>query len=360
MKYLIVTNHSYMLWQFRRELIKELLKRGQVVIATPYVGHEKDFMTLGCRMIETKIERRGMNPLQELSLIRSYFHILRKEKPDIVITYSIKPNIYVGSLCRLMRIPYCANVQGLGTAFQNKKMALLSTVLYRHALRRARAVFFENKPNARYFVTHKILPARRITVLTGAGVNLENYSLQPYPSEEDGIHFLYLGRIMREKGMDELFSAVRRLKAEYPDKVCFDLVGFFEDDYRQTIEEMSGKGIVQFHGFQENPQPWYMASHCIVLPSWHEGMSNVLLEAAATGRALITNDIPGCREAVDDGENGYLTVLKDADSLYNAMKTFLSLSREEREDMGRKGRGKVEREFDRRLVVKKTLRAIHK
>lgn len=360
MKYLIITNHSYMLWQFRRELIEELLKRGEVVISTPFVGHEEDFIKLGCRCIKTKMERRGTNPCQELSLIWFYRRLLKDEKPDLVITYSIKPNIYAGLLCRIMRIPYCANVQGLGTAFQNKKMAIVISVLYRHALRDARTVFFENKPNARVFVTRKILPAKKITLLTGAGVNLNYYPMEPYPSETDGVRFLYLGRIMREKGMDELLSAMDRLKEEYGDKVSFDFVGFYEDDYRPIIDEMSHQGKLEFHGFQEDPRPWYAAAHCIVLPSWHEGMSNVLLEAASTGRALITNDIPGCREAVTDGETGYLCRVKDADSLHHAMKAFMEISPEERELMGRKGREKMEREFDRKRVVKRTLHAILK
>ena len=355
MKYLIVTNHSYMFWQFRRELVKELLKKGEVLLATPYVGHEKDFMDLGCRCIETKMERRGTNPFQEISLFRTYLRLLKREKPDLVITYSIKPNIYVGLLCRLMRIPYCANVQGLGTAFQSRKMASLVSLLYRISLSRARRVFFENKANATLFVRRKILPARKITLLTGAGVNLEYFPLKPYPSEEGGIHFLYLGRIMREKGMDELVSAMYRLKEEFRDKVHFDLVGFYEDDYKEKVDEMSRQGILDFHGFQEDPRPWYASSHCIVLPSWHEGMSNVLLEGAASGRALITSDIPGCREAVDEGGTGYLTEVKNADSLYAAMKSFLLLSSEERAEMGRRGRRKMEKEFDRRKVVKKVM-----
>ena len=347
-----------MLWQFRRELIEELLDRGEVVISTPYVGHEKDFMDMGCRCIETSLERRGKNPLQELRLIHTYRRLLSEERPDLVITYSIKPNLYAGGLCRIMRIPYCSNVQGLGTAFQNKKMALLVTILYRIALKKAKTVFFENKSNAGLFVKRKILSRGKVTLLPGAGVNLMQYPYQPYPSEEEGIHFLYLGRIMREKGIDELFSAMRRLKAEYKDRVKFDLVGFYEEDYGESVGEMDRDGVLEFHGFQANPVPWYAASHCVVLPSWHEGMSNVLLEAAASGRALITSDIPGCREAVTEGKTGFLITVKDEKSLYQAMKSFLNLSTDEREKMGMRGRNKMEQEFNRTLVVEKILEKI--
>lgn len=358
MKFLIVTNHSYMLWQFRRELIEALLQRGEVVISTPFVGHEEDFQKLGCRCIETKLERRGMNPLQERKLFAAYRQLLKTEKPDLVITYSIKPNLYAGFLCRCMGIPYCSNVQGLGTAFQSKKMAALVSVMYREALKKARTVFFENEGNAGVFVERGILTAEKITLLHGAGVNLERYPLKPYPSESNGIHFLYLGRIMREKGMDELISSMRRLKAEYGDSVQFDVVGFFEDDYRQTLEDLSRDGVIHFYGFQENPEPFYESAHCVVLPSWHEGMSNVLLEGAATGRALITTDIPGCREAVTEGENGFLTRVKNTESLYQAMKAFLMLEPEERAAMGVRGRKKMEREFNRDTVVSTVIQAL--
>lgn len=359
MKFLIITNHSYMLWQFRKELVEALLKRGEVVISTPFVGHEEDFARLGCRCIETKFERRSKNLFREMLLFYSYSKLLIKEHPDLVITYSIKPNLYAGFLCGVMHIPYYANVQGLGTAFQSRKMAAIVSVMYRVALKKSRRVFFENKENAKLFVSHKILSTKKITVLPGAGVNLEQYPEKPYPSEEDGIRFLYVGRIMREKGMDEFFSVAQRLKREYGDKIQFDLVGFFEDDYTKTVDDLTRKGIINFYGFQDNPRPWYAAAHCVVLPSWHEGMSNVLLEAAATGRALITSNISGCREAVSEGETGFLVTARDADSLFRAMETFLRLSSEERKEMGKKGRAKVEREFNRSNVVDRILSVMH-
>lgn len=357
-KFLIITNHSYMLWQFRREVIAALLKRGEVVVSTPFVGHEDDFSAMGCRCVETKFERRSVNPLHEFRLFQAYQKLLKQEKPDMVLTYSIKPNIYAGFACRKSKIPYCVNVQGLGTAFQNGMTSMMATILYKAALRNAKAVFFENSDNAAEFVRRNIMPADRQIVVPGAGVNLDHFSYIPYPSESAGIHFLFLGRIMREKGVDELFEAARRLKQQYGDQVVLDLVGFFEDEYKACVERLVQDGVAIFHGFQAEPRPYYGSAHCIVMPSYHEGMSNVLLEAAATGRAVITSDIPGCREAVDPGKTGFLAQAKSVDSLYAAMEAFVGLPTAAREQMGVCGRSKMEAEFDRRLVVDRVLREV--
>lgn len=355
MKFLIITNHSYMFWRFRRELTAELLKRGEVVISTPFVGHEKDLENMGCRCVETKMERRRMIPHQEIGLYCFYRKLLLEEKPDLVITYSIKPNIYAGFLCRRLGIPYVVNVQGLGSVFQKEFTARIASALYRSAVKNAAAVFFENTSSAELFHERGIVPKEKEAVLNGAGVNLDVYTEQPYPSERNGIHFLYLGRIMQEKGIDEILAAFLRLKNEYGDRVVLDLVGFFEDNYQEQITQLAKENILMFHGFCSDPRPYYGSSHCVVLPSYHEGMSNVLLEGAASGRALITSDIPGCREAVRDGENGYLVPPKDADALYCAMKRFVDLPMEQRIQMGANSRSLMELEFDKKHVVSDTL-----
>lgn len=356
-KILVVTNHSYMLWQFRRELIQRLMEDAEVVISTPFVGHEQDFAAMGCRMLETDVDRRGINPVTDFRLYHTYVKILKTERPDMVITYSIKPNIYAGFACRMQKIPYCVNVQGLGTAFQKKGLAQIVTVMYRTALKKAKTVFFENAENAKLFRKKKITPAWQQTVLPGAGVNLESYSYQEYPNN-DKVRFLYLGRIMKEKGMDELFWAVQELRKECAGQFVLDLVGFFEDEYKEQVEKLTRDGVAVFHGFQENPRPYYGKADCVVLPSYHEGMSNVLLEAAATGRPLITSDIPGCREAVKQGISGLLCPVKDRNALLHAMEDFLKLSKEEREVMGRAGRKYMEEQYDKEKVVKKTCRTI--
>lgn len=357
-KILITTNHSYMLWRFRRELIAELSKSHEVVLSMPFVGHEGDFKAMGLRCIETKIDRRGINPVTDLKLMQTYRKLFQAERPDLVISYSIKPNIYGGIQCAALGIPYCANVQGLGTAFQKPGLAQLVTGLYRFAFRKVSTVFFENEANAAEFRNRGILKAEKQTVLHGAGINLEDYAVQPYPKNTP-FRFLYLGRIMKEKGMDELFAAARRLYRERQDFVL-DLVGFFEDSYKEQVEALERDGIAVFHGFQEEPRPFYASADCVVLPSYHEGMSNVLLEGAAIGRPLITSRIHGCMEAVEDGKTGLLVTVRDAESLYQAMKTMLGKDHSQREVMGLAGREKMEREFSKAVVVAETIRALPK
>lgn len=352
-KVLIVTNHSFMLWQFRCELIEELLKDSEVIISVPFGDHIDDFKNLGCRMIDTALDRRSINPKKDLSLFNTYKKLLKTEKPDMVITYSIKPNIYAGFACRQIGIPYYVNVQGLGTAFQKPVLSSLVTLMYKTALKKAKVVFFENEGNAEEFRRRNITPAFRQHILPGAGVNLERFAYHEYP-HNDKVHFLYLGRIMKEKGVDELFWAARKLHDEGANFVL-DLVGFFEDEYKEQVDALAADGIAVFHGFQQDPVPFYAAADCVVLPSYHEGMSNVLLEAAAVGRPVITSDIPGCREAVVNCESGYLCRVQDKHDVYSAMRTVLSLNDEERANKGRNGRKMMEDKFDKNKVVKETI-----
>lgn len=273
-----------------------------------------------------------------------------------MITYSIKPNIYAGLVCGRLGIPFCANVTGLGTAFEKAGLAQFVTMLYKIAFRKVRTVFFENEVNAGEFQKRHIIPKNKQKILHGAGINLERFSYHPYP-ENDKIHFLYVGRIMREKGMDELFSAVRSLYVKREDFVL-DIVGFYEDDYKEQIESLVQEGIAIFHGFQDNPVPYYVAADCIVLPSYHEGMSNVLLEGAAVGRPLITSNIPGCREAVEPDVSGILVNVKDADSLQKGMETVLNKTQAERALMGEAGRRRMEQKFNKVQVVAETISAL--
>ena len=263
----------------------------------------------------------------------------------------------MGLLCSCKKIPYYANVQGLGTAFQKPVLAGFVTVLYRIAFRKVKYVFFENKENAREFGERNIVSADRQVVLPGAGINLEKYKMEPYPNHSR-VHFLYLGRIMKEKGIEELFYAVRRLKEENEDFVL-DLAGFFEDIYKKQVEELEQLGIAHFYGFQSDPRPFYAEADCVVLPSYHEGMSNVLMEASATGRPVITTTVSGCKEVFEEGVTGFGCRKEDSEDLIRALEKFLALPLGKRAEMGRKAREKMEREFDREKVADAYLQEIN-
>ena len=355
MKILIATNHSYMFYRFRKELVEALMQEHEVILSTPFVGHEDNLKAMGLRCINTEIDRRSINPFKDMKLLKTYRKMLDDIQPDLVITYSIKPNIYMGSACKTKGIPYVTNVQGLGTAFEKPVLSSVVSVMYRSALQKAKTVFFENEENAQFFLHQNIISAQQMKVLPGAGINLDEY---PYvPMQDDGVcRFLFVGRIMKEKGVYEFFTAAKTIKAEFGEEVAFDVVGFYEDAYKETVDQLVADGVIRFHGFQTDVHPFYEAANCVVLPSYHEGMSNVLLEAAATGRPLITSDIPGCREAVEDGVSGYICPAKDADALYDAMQRFVELPESWRAEMGRRGREQMEQRFSKAAVVAETIK----
>ena len=353
---LILANHSGGLYDFRKDLIAELKKHANVTAAVPHNDRWEELHKLADRVIELPVDRRGMNPLHDSKLFRQYRAMLKEIKPDQVITYTIKPNIYGGLACRMAHIPYAVNITGLGSAIENggwlRKLVL---ALYKPALKGAKVVFFENTGNRDALVATGVVPNGRDVVLNGAGVNLEDYPYQPYP-QEGPVRFLFVGRVMHEKGVDELFAAAKQMKQQYGDGVEFHIVGSFEEAYKPIIDELEKAGVVKYHGYQSDMKPFYAMASCVVLPSYHEGMSNVLLEAAASGRPLITSDIPGCREAVESGISGYLCPAKDADALYDAMQRFAELPESWRAGMGRRGRERMEQKFSKAAVVAETIK----
>ena len=288
MKIAMIANSSSGLYNFRKDLILRLNADGNNVVAiTPLENRVDQLKGLNIRLVETKIDRRGLNPFHDLSLFFQYVQILRKEKPDQVITYTIKPNIYGGIACRLLRIPYAGNITGLGTAFEGKGMLRkVATLLNKIALKKAKCVFFENSESLGLFVGERILRKDQAVLLNGAGVNLEHFSYQPYPKDE-GVHFLFMGRVMKEKGVEELFSAMQRLIAE-GENCSLDLLGSFEEKYEEQIRKHEKDGWLNYHGYQSDVRPFIAKSHCFVLPSYHEGMANTNLESAASGRPVIT------------------------------------------------------------------------
>ena len=355
MKVMILANNDVGLYQFRKELIEELLKEHNVVISLPYGNFVKSLEDIGCEFIDTPVDRRGINPIKDLKLFFTYWKILKQENPDLVITYTIKPNVYGGCVCRFMKIPYAVNITGLGTAFENGGMLKkIVTVMNKVGCKKAKVVFFENEGNRQIFIKERIVKESQTHRLNGAGVNLEKYQVAPYPGGEK-VKFLFMGRIMAEKGIDELFEAMKHLVADGIN--CeLDLLGFYEENYREMIEKYEAEGWLHYYGYQKDVRPFIEDSHCFVLPSWHEGMANTNLECAAMGRPVITSNIHGCMEAVENGVSGYLCDKQDTESLYRVMKQFTNLSYIHRKAMGLAGRKHMEEVFDKKKIVKDTIR----
>ena len=236
MKILILANDDLGLYRFRKDLIEALLKKNKVYISLPYGKHVDPLKKMGCRFINTPIDRRGLNPLTDLKLIARYRRIIKKLRPDLVITYTIKPNIYGGSICRMYKIPVAVNVTGLGSIFEHEgPLQRIMCAMYRFSLKKARVIFVENSSIKDVLISKKIAPESRIRVLNGAGVNLKDFPYAPYPHNET-FSFLFVGRIMREKGIEELLEAVRRLNQEGL-KCILHLVGYPEEDYDTEIQK---------------------------------------------------------------------------------------------------------------------------
>lgn len=359
MKVLILANNDVGLYKFRKELMQELTVQGHRVIASVPDGELiSDIKRLGVKVILTDVDRRGINPLTDFGLMMRYMRMCLTLKPDLVLTYTIKPNIYGGLICRVLKIPYAENITGLGTTFQKDNIIKkLVCFLYKTGCKRAKVVFFENEENKQIFLDHHLIREEQAYRLNGAGVNIQEYPYTEYPDESESVRFLFIGRIMKEKGIDELFEAARRIKKEFQ-QVLFDIVGPMEDEYSSVIELLEKDGIITYYGYQKDIKPFIARCHCFVLPSWHEGMANTLLEAGAMGRPLITSKIHGCMETVVEGENGFCIEAKNSEQLYSAIKTFCTCDYLKRVKMGKESRKIIAKRFDRKNVVSYTLKKI--
>lgn len=355
MRVMILANFDLGLYQFRKELIQELLKDNEVIISLPYGELVEPLKNMGCKFIDTPVDRRGINPITDIKLFQNYRRLLKKEKPDIVITYTIKPNVYGGLACRMAKIPYAVNITGLGTAFQgNGMLRKIVTQMYKAGCKKAKVVFFENAENREIFLDEKIVMEEKACLLNGAGVNLKHFHVLEYPTDNSVTRFLFIGRVMKEKGINELFSAMQKLVADGC-RCSLDVLGGYEEDYKGIIEKYESEGWLHYRGYQKDVRPYIEKCHCFVLPSWHEGMANTNLECAASGRPVITSNIHGCLEAVEDGVSGYLCEKQNAEDLYQVMKKFTVLSNEDRKAMGLAGREHMEECFDKKVVIERTM-----
>ncbi|MEG0180326.1 MAG: glycosyltransferase family 4 protein [Romboutsia sp.] len=359
-KILILSNHFVTIYKFRRELIMSLVERGhEVIVSLPDSKNIEKIQELGARAIVTNIDRKSLNPVKDFTLFIDYVRLLKKEKPDTVISYTIKPNAYGGLATKFYKCEFIANVTGLGSAYYKEGLVkkIVST-LYKLSFKSAKSVFFENKMNAQVLIDDKTITKEQAVVMNGAGVNLEQFVFSQMPPDEI-VKFLFIGRIMAEKGVDELFEAIKKAKSKYKN-VEFGFIGWFEDDYSGVIKKLEEDNLIKYYGYQSDVVPFLKDAHCVILPSYHEGMANVLLEGAAIGRTLITSDIPGCREAVVEGENGWTCNVKDSNDIYDKIKKFIELSYKEKMSMGKYSRYHIEEVFDKRKVVELTVKEIER
>lgn len=355
---LFLVNHDVVIYNFRLEIVERFIHDGHTVhISSPYGERIDDLVSIGAIFHEINMDRHGMNPKDELRILGEYKKLMREVKPDICFGFTIKPNIYGAIAARKYNIPFVANITGLGTAVENPGIAqIISIVLYKFAFRKIQRVFFQNEENRKFFVEHNIA-VKAHAMLPGSGVNLNRFPQKPYPNDQV-VKFAFISRIMKEKGIDQYLEAAEEIKKRH-NNVEFHVCGFCEPEYDGTLQEKDRDGVVIYHGMIRNVADFMSRMHCIVHPTYYpEGLSNVLLEACATGRPIITTDRPGCREVVDDNRNGYMIPQKNSAELVMAIEKFLRLSLKQKEQMGKNARAKVEKEFDRQIVVNRYLEEV--
>ncbi|MBE6684078.1 MAG: glycosyltransferase family 4 protein [Ruminococcaceae bacterium] len=352
-KILILVNDVTTVLQFRCELVRALVAEGhEVTVSVPKSDRIPEIEALGAKVVETEVARHGKNPMQDLKLLKNYKKLLRALKPDIALSFTIKPNVYGGMACGSLKIPYVANVTGLGVVGDGGIMQKLMLWLYKNGLKKAKCVFFQNQANEKFFREKKVVSGKT-ELLPGSGVNVEKFSFVDYP-EERTTNIVFVGRIIKDKGVFELAEAAKRLQNNSDLK--FTVVGDVEYGAENPFTELPN---VECVGFHKDVKPYLKDAHAIVLPSYHEGMANVLLEAAASGRPILASDIPGCTETFDEGVTGFGFKAKDVDSLTGAIEKFVALPYEEKREMGKAGRNKIENEFNRKIVVDKYLHQVN-
>lgn len=349
---LVLTNSIGGIHSFRKEVMKAIIDADYEL----YISAPDDDVTIpyfeeiGCHIIRTLFDRRGTNPISDFKLMWSYCKLIKQIKPVAVLTYTIKPNVYGGLACRITHTHQLANITGLGDTVENGGiMHFLTLTLYKIGLSRARKIFFQNKDNLNFCVTHKIA-GKNTCLLPGSGVNLNHHVYQPYPSDEGKVRFLFIGRLLKDKGIEELFESAQYIKGKYPNTE-FRILGVVEGPYQSLLDKLVEAGTIQHLGITVDVRPYIGDVECTIMPSYHEGMSNVNLESAANGRPVITTNVPGCKETVDDGITGYLVNSRDAADLRRKVEQFILLPYEQKVIMGQEARKKVVREFDRRIVV---------
>lgn len=363
----LLTNNDDDVYCFRKELVEALMDEGyDMLISCPY--GEKFELLQDWKYIydNPDIDRRGTNVAKDLGLFFHYLNLFRKHRPKVVLAYTAKPNVYGSIAAHLLGIPVINNVTGFGSVLNKSgMMQKFIMALFKFAYRQSECIMFQNETNMKLALQAGMVKGN-YKLIPGSGVNTERFPLQPYPDGGNGIEgptvvFNYIGRILHDKGVDDYIEVAKRIKAKYP-KTEFNMIGFIEPieaHYKKILEDLEAKGIVYYRGSQKDVRPFIAKSHALIHPSiYGEGMSNVLLENASSGRFLITTDNPGCRETVDNGTTGFIFSGGNVDDLVKKIEAFLLLSNVERQEYAYKGRSKIKKSFSRQIVIENYTKTI--
>jgi glycosyltransferase involved in cell wall biosynthesis len=357
MHILMTVNAAWNLWNFRRPLIAALIADGHRVTAlAPPDDSVPELEGLGCRFLPLEMNVKGLNPVEDIGLLRRFRLIFRAERPDVVLSFTIKNNIFGALAARTSGTGFIPNVTGLGTAFlSGGLLQMVAEGLYRRAFRALPVVFFQNEDDRGLFLDRRLVRADQARLVPGSGIDLDRFAAAEFPASHDRPVFLMIARLLRDKGVIEFVEAARMVKAARPE-VRFQILGAVGSENRTavdaaTVQGWVDEGIVEYLVTTSDVRPHIAAASCVVLPSYREGAPRTLIEAAAMARPLIATDVPGCRTVVDRDVSGFFCEARSAGSLAAAVQRFLNLPPDGRRAMGWAGRAKMEREFDHAIVV---------
>jgi len=362
-KIVIALNTAWNLVNFRAGLIRALVAQGyEVVAVAPNDAYASRLAELGCRFVALPMDNKGTHPGRDLLLFFRFLNLLRRERPEVFLGYTIKPNVYGSLAAHVLGIPVVNNIAGLGTAFiRNNWLTRLVRLLYKTAFSRSHHVFFQNNEDLQMFVDQRLVSVDQVSRLPGSGIDLGVFHYVPMLSLENrSFCFLLVARLLWDKGVGEYVEAARMVRRKYP-AIRFQLLGFLDVKNQTAVssaqmDDWVNEGVVEYLGVADDVKPYLAAADCVVLPSYREGVPRSLLEAAAIGRPIVTTDAVGCRDAVDDGVNGLRCRVRDAIDLAEKMQSIVEMPPSERELMGNVGRKKMELEFDEKIVIDRYLR----
>lgn len=357
MKIVMSVNAAWNIWNFRRGLVEALIADGHAVtILAPKDDTASRLEALGCRVCHLEMSVKGLNPVQDLRLAFRFRRLFRQLQPDMILSFTIKNNIFGAFAAKMTGIPFVPNVTGLGTAFlSGGGLERVAVALYRNAFRNLPVVFFQNGDDRDLFLGRRIVTGHQARRLPGSGIDLDRFCAAPYPPEGQAAVFLMIARLLRDKGILEYVAAARLVKATHPD-ARFRILGATDAQNRtaidrDTVRGWEREGVIEYLGTADDVRPAIAAAHCVVLPSYREGAPRTLIEAAAMARPLIATDVPGCRDVVDDGRTGFLCAAQSGESLAEACRRFLDLTPMARAAMGQAGRARMTRDYDQALVL---------